>query len=143
RIELARFVLAEGRYASLRRDELRAPRAVLVDLRRPQVPRAEVGVNVAPRQHRHACATIAVPAGDDVAARGIVSVLDDRAHVADQIAELRRRSEQVIALAHAPAIVGAARRTARLEVDLLPQSLADVANEEIAGQAIEAEPERI
>src|SRR4051794_27524631 len=131
-------VLAERREA---RDP-QARRALGGRTARPQPRRldpsaAEVAEHVAPVERRDRTVADDDAAGDGAVAAA-VEALDDRAHVAGSGLAGRVAAA---ALERAPAEILAA--AAAHEVDLLDRVLADIADREVPGAAVEGEPPRI
>src|SRR5215468_589750 len=136
-VELGRVVLAEGlEIRGAGREELPVS---------PDLSRAIVAVDVDSRELRDRRSPIDVPARDRAIARP-VRVFEDRR------LELRRAAGRDAgwtargpagpahrAFHDLPAVVLAASRGARLEVHLLTVVLTDVADPEVAGEAVERE----
>ena len=135
-------VLAERREREVRHvDAGRAVARAGARNDRAQVADAEVGVEVATEQRRQPRVAHDVAAGDRLAA-GLV-VLEDRGHV--DARGRARRDRAVVwqrALEAPPAEVRPAPAR-RGEVDLLGVVLADVAEQQVAGLAVEGEAKRV
>ena len=125
-------------------------------LQRADFADAEIAVDVAAVEVAEAAVADDVAADDRAAVRGVATGVDVRV-VEDGFGEAGRFAlprGQVVgrpgdeALAAVPALVRAiaadpAVRQARREVDLLARALADVADHQVAGQAVEGEAERV
>ena len=92
-----------------------------------------------PSQVRIGFAAVDVAADHSGAASRIMRVLGHRQDAHLRAVRIHAVREAVGALEELPAVVEAALAAGRLEVDLLPEVLADVADPEIAGLAVERE----
>src|SRR5438477_2742781 len=131
-VQLPVVVLAERNDQCAGLEHFRGPPCAV---RCPDPSATVVAVEVDAGERRPARAAVAVAAGDGAAVR--VRVLGARE---DAARRARRIGRKAMAPLHGrPAEVRAARRRERQRVDLLPRILADVAEEQLAGGAIEAE----
>jgi hypothetical protein len=131
-VQLAGLVLAERRDPVAGREQLlRGPDAAVAG-QPPEASRAEVAVVVD--------AAVRVAAGHGAAE--VVVVLGDGIDQPAGVA-VARRVEAARAFLEAPAVVLAAGARGRLEIDLLGLVLADVADVEVAGRAVEGDLPRV
>src|SRR5437899_10981354 len=140
-IQLAPLVLADRGDLERRVDELGTrPRLPALDPV-PDPARAVIAVEIAPEELRKAAAAIAVAPGDRAVVQQVL-VLENRQRQR-AVVTAARRAVAVGPLHEAPAVVLASRARGRLEVHLLPHVLADVGDEKIPPQPVEAEPPRV
>src|SRR5262245_10778912 len=136
-VQLAGLVLAERRDRPRCIQQLLARPDAAVPSQAPEATRAEVGVEVDAAHARMGAAPVDEATGDRRAERA--AVVDDRQRQTARVAA-GARWVALRALHPVPAVVLAARARGRLKVDLLARTLPDVADVQVAGLAVEAEP---
>jgi len=141
-VELARLVFPERADEVRGVEELgRGPAPVTVRGGPPHPARAEIAEDVGAGQLGHPGAPVPVAARDRAVAARVV-ILEDREGQGPVVA-VRRGVEALASLHPAPPVVDAPRTAGRLEVHLLPAALADVGDEQVPGEAVEAEAPRV
>src|SRR5262249_12689524 len=113
----------------------RDPRAVRVLAQRPDLAGAVIAIDVRSAQGIQRGAAVHVAAGDRAGSPAVV-VLGDWGHEPGGATGVG--NEAVQALHDAPAVILAAATRGRLAIDLLVLVLADVADVQVAGRAVEA-----
>src|SRR5438552_4454198 len=141
-VNLAVCVFTEAADGHARRQQqLRDPRPVALLPSAKNRATAEIAVEIDVVEARIFCAVIAIAAGDRACAAG-VRILENREGEA-RILTIRCRVEAVRRFHATPAVILTADTCGRLKVDLFPQILTDIRDEQVSGVAIESESPRI